>query len=68
MLHHLAAVRPVCERIIAVCVRAATFKRGAMNEGLDFIGDIHGHADALEALLRRLGYVEDNGCYRHATR
>ena len=39
-----------------------------MNEGLDFIGDIHGHADALEALLSHMGYTEERGAYRHASR
>ena len=29
-----------------------------MNNGYDVIGDIHGHAAKLEALLRELGYVE----------
>ena len=32
---------------------------------LDIIGDIHGHADALEALLRKLGYRAREGAYRH---
>ncbi|MCC5921057.1 MAG: metallophosphoesterase [Cyclobacteriaceae bacterium] len=32
---------------------------------IDLIGDIHGHADELEALLQKLGYVQINGCYRH---
>ncbi|WP_315922391.1 metallophosphoesterase [Mesorhizobium sp. SP-1A] len=32
----------------------------------DFIGDIHGHADALEALLDNLGYENKNGAYRHS--
>jgi 5'-deoxynucleotidase YfbR-like HD superfamily hydrolase len=31
----------------------------------DLIGDIHGHADALEALLRKLGYKNEKGAYRH---
>ncbi|ADE54192.1 metallophosphoesterase [Coraliomargarita akajimensis] len=31
----------------------------------DIIGDIHGHADALEALLEALGYVYERGAYRH---
>ena len=31
----------------------------------DIIGDIHGHADELEALLSRLGYLEIAGRYRH---
>ena len=32
---------------------------------LDIIGDVHGHADALEALLHKLGYHESNGAFRH---
>ncbi len=31
----------------------------------DIIGDIHGHADELEALLARLGYQETENVYRH---
>ncbi len=31
----------------------------------DFIGDIHGHADKLEALLKKLGYTILNGSYHH---
>ena len=34
----------------------------------DLIGDIHGHASELEALLRQLGYVERGGAFRHAER
>lgn len=34
----------------------------------DFVGDIHGHAEALEALLRQLGYSERNGAWRHPSR
>lgn len=34
----------------------------------DVIGDIHGHADALVALLRRLGYRERDGAWRHPDR
>lgn len=34
----------------------------------DVIGDIHGHADPLRRLLTRLGYVERDGAYRHASR
>lgn len=34
----------------------------------DFIGDIHGHADELEALLGKLGYREQSGVYRHPSR
>ena len=34
----------------------------------DLIGDIHGHADSLEALLAKLGYVESKGVYRHESR
>lgn len=35
---------------------------------LDIIGDIHGHADKLEALLLKLGYSPDKGVYRHPER
>lgn len=37
---------------------------------IDFIGDIHGHADKLEELLIRLGYSYsfDKGCYAHPGR
>src|SRR6187399_3165836 len=34
----------------------------------DFIGDIHGHADKLEALLGKLGYTISNGSYAHPER
>lgn len=35
---------------------------------IDFIGDIHGHADELEALLKKLGYSIKNGNYHHSDR
>ncbi|MCY7363684.1 MAG: metallophosphoesterase [Ignavibacteria bacterium] len=34
----------------------------------DIIGDIHGHADALELLLRKLGYENEKGYYSHPER
>ena len=34
----------------------------------DLIGDIHGHADELEQLLRELGYCRESGVYRHPER
>lgn len=34
----------------------------------DIIGDIHGHADELTALLRELGYSQRDGVYRHSER
>ena len=34
----------------------------------DLIGDIHGHADKLEALLKKLGYATTNGYYTHPGR
>ena len=34
---------------------------------LDIIGDVHGHADELRALLKAMGYVERAGAYRHPT-
>jgi hypothetical protein len=35
---------------------------------IDFIGDIHGHADKLEELLQKLGYIKTNGVYSHPER
>lgn len=35
-------------------------------QSIDFIGDIHGHADALRRLLERLGYRRHHGGYRHS--
>ena len=34
----------------------------------DLIGDIHGQADELEALLEKLGYRQKDGIYRHESR
>lgn len=34
----------------------------------DIIGDLHGHADALESLLRKMDYVHSNGAWRHSER
>ncbi|MBX7168119.1 MAG: metallophosphoesterase [Pirellulales bacterium] len=34
----------------------------------DLIGDIHGHADELEALLQQLGYRPQDGVYAHPER
>lgn len=34
----------------------------------DFIGDIHGHADKLEALLEKMGYSKKDGIYQHPER
>lgn len=35
-----------------------------MNNGYDIFGDIHGHADELEYLLKQLGYENRQGSYR----
>ena len=35
---------------------------------IDFIGDIHGHADKLEELLLKLGYSKNKGAYSHPDR
>lgn len=32
---------------------------------IDVFGDVHGHAPALRALLKELGYEYRDGCYRH---
>ena len=34
----------------------------------DIIGDIHGHADALKALLQQMGYRDRGGTWRHPDR
>ena len=34
----------------------------------DLIGDIHGHAAALQRLLKSLGYSRHKGVYRHPER
>jgi hypothetical protein len=34
----------------------------------DFIGDIHGHFDALEMLFKKMGYEKKNGMYTHSER
>jgi hypothetical protein len=36
--------------------------------GYDVIGDIHGHAAALESLLARMGYVQRSGAWAHPER
>lgn len=35
---------------------------------IDFIGDVHGHADELCQLLEKLGYEQANGAYGHPDR
>lgn len=37
-------------------------------EGYDIIGDVHGHADELHALLKHMGYHLDHGIFRHPSR
>jgi hypothetical protein len=39
-----------------------------MNQAYDIIGDIHGYADALVALLKKMGYEEKKGVWRHPER
>jgi hypothetical protein len=36
--------------------------------GYDVIGDVHGHVERLEALLRQMGYSERDGAWRHPER
>jgi hypothetical protein len=36
-----------------------------MTTGYDIVGDIHGHYDHLESMLRKLGYAERDGAWRH---
>ncbi len=49
-------------------VQGFYFGKGEALEGYDLIGDIHGCADSLEALLRVMGYREQNGRYCHPDR
>ena len=35
---------------------------------IDFIGDVHGHADELEELLQKMGYSKKNNHYAHRER
>jgi hypothetical protein len=37
-------------------------------QNIDLIGDIHGHANELEALLKKLGYAKKGGAYAHPER
>ncbi|MDY6828897.1 MAG: metallophosphoesterase [Pseudomonadota bacterium] len=37
-------------------------------QGYDLVGDVHGCAQTLRALLERLGYVRKRGVYQHPTR
>jgi hypothetical protein len=39
-----------------------------MNQGYDLIGDIHGHANDLIALLRKMGYDDSSGYFQHSER
>ena len=39
-----------------------------LEDNIDFIGDIHGHADELERLLVKMGYDNSEGFYAHPTR
>ena len=45
-----------------------TTERAAGLMGYDIIGDIHGHADALKALLADMGYRDRAGAWRHPAR
>ena len=39
-----------------------------MPDGYDVIGDIHGYAEELKSLLKKLGYEERGGAFRHSAR
>ena len=39
-----------------------------MQAGYDIIGDIHGHADKLEELLKKLGYSKKKKEFTHSER
>ena len=46
----------------------AAHRRNEKALGYDIVGDIHGQADKLEALLQKLGYRNTNGAWRHPDR
>lgn len=48
--------------------RSALRLEVAAVDGYDIIGDVHGCASALEALLCQLGYAQRQGCWRHPAR
>jgi hypothetical protein len=45
-----------------------TEEPAACTSGYDLIGDIHGYAEELSALLTKLGYAERDGAWRHEIR
>ncbi len=45
--------------------RPRHMKANADTTGYDIIGDVHGHASMLKALLAKLGYRRTNGTWRH---
>jgi Calcineurin-like phosphoesterase len=47
---------------------AGRTRRKGSRSVYDIIGDVHGHVEALQALLLKLGYRERNGAWRHPTR
>ena len=63
---HLSAVVLLRAGVRAALTACAS--RGADKLSYDIIGDIHGHADRLEALLKKLGYSVRNGAWRHTDR
>jgi hypothetical protein len=50
-----------------LCSRARRDRHGNL-QGYDIVGDIHGHAEPLRRLLEKLGYVENDGVFRHRER
>lgn len=38
-----------------------------MTSGYDIVGDLHGHHDHLVAMLRKLGYEQRDGAWRHSS-
>ncbi|RLP52483.1 MAG: diadenosine tetraphosphatase [Ketobacter sp.] len=55
--------------VASLCRSGAAYKELNVNtKGYDLIGDIHGHADKLVALLELMGYRQDGVGYRHPDR
>lgn len=64
----MAERRSARRRWIWVPDTLRAWDHGVVMGGYDIIGDVHGHWDRLEALLRHLGYVERDGAWRCADR
>jgi hypothetical protein len=61
----IAKIQPDCDGRRRVDVADTRWHTSAVT-GFDIIGDVHGCADKLTALLKKLGYSNHNGSFRHS--